>query len=109
MNNNRPLLIIACVVLAIIGGSLWFLNTKPVTPTSTTPPADVKVPIGPSFGEGRASEKQPDPYVRPEVPKKEPIAKATPRPIQAWERKIDEVLASSADETQTAQILINML
>src|SRR4030095_8384249 len=37
------------------------------------------------------------------------MPKATPRPLQDWELKIDEVLRSSADETQTAQILINML
>jgi hypothetical protein len=37
------------------------------------------------------------------------VAKATPRPLQEWERRIDEVLRSSADELQTAQVLINML
>jgi hypothetical protein len=41
--------------------------------------------------------------------KKPPVAKATPRPLQEWEHRIDEVLRSNADETQSAQILINML
>jgi len=110
MSNNRPLLIIACVVLAIIGGSLWFLNTKPGPPVSTTAPADIKVPIGPTLGTIRPREDEPVPVpVKPEPEKKPPVAKATPRPLQEWEHRIDEVLRSNADETQSAQILINML
>jgi hypothetical protein len=108
MSNNRPLLIVACVVLAIIGGSLWFLNTKPVVPKSTTAPADVKVPIGPTLN-GAHSPETPRPVARPTPDQKMPVAKATPRPLQEWEHRIDEVLRSNADETQTAQILINML
>lgn len=109
MSNNRPLLIIACVVLAIIGGSLWFLNTKPQAVVSTTQPVDIKV--GPTLDSIRPREKiveTPKPETsKPEV--KPQVAKATPKPLQEWERRIDEVLRSSADETQTAQILINML
>jgi len=109
MSNNRPLLIVACVVLAIIGGSLWFLNTKPVTPKSTTAPVDVKV--GPTLDSMRPRDDRPVPPTtpKPATDPKPAIAKATPRPLQEWERRIDEVLRSSADETQTAQILINML
>jgi hypothetical protein len=109
MSNNRPLLIISCVVLAIIGGSLWFLNTKPPTQTSTTKPVDIKV--GPTLDDLRPAERKPG-TPRPEPTKTETkpaVAKATPRPLQEWEHRIDEVLKSSADETQTAQILINML
>jgi hypothetical protein len=109
MNNNRPLLIVACVVLAIIGGSLWFLNTKPVLPQSTTAPVEVKV--GPTLNSMRPPEERPAPATPKPEPEKKPtvVAKATPRPLQEWERRIDEVLRSSADETQTAQILINIL
>lgn len=112
MSNNRPLLIIACVVLAIIAGSLWFLNTKPQAPVSTTKPVDVK--IGPSLDSLRndkTTEKTTE-APRPEPPKVEPkpqVAKGTPAPLKEWERRIDDVLKSSADELQTAQILINML
>jgi hypothetical protein len=109
MSNNRTLLIVACAVLVIIGGSLWFLNTKPVTPKSTTAPVEVKV--GPSLNSMRPHDDEPRPATTPlpEPEKKPAVAKATPRPLQEWERRIDDVLRSSADETQTAQILINML
>lgn len=111
MSNNRPLLIIACVVLAIIGGSLWFLNSKPPTQVSTTKPVDIKV--GPSLDDLRNDRPQVT-TPRPDPTRTEPKAAskpaATPRPpLQEWEHRIDEVLKSSADETQTAQILINML
>jgi hypothetical protein len=109
MNNNRPLLIIACLVLAIIGGSLWFLNTKPQVPVSTTKPADIKVPIGPTLNSLRPPEKIVETPTKSEPEKKPAVAKATPRPLQEWERRIDEVLRSSADELQTAQVLINIL
>jgi len=108
MSNNRPLLIIACVFLAIIGGSLWFLNTKQVTPQSNTAPVDIKVPIGPTLAPMRPAEDSVKPTVQTEPVKKQ-IPKATPPPIQEWERRISQVLDSTADETQTAQILINML
>jgi hypothetical protein len=108
MSNNRPLLIIACVFLAIIGGSLWFLNTKQVTPQSNTAPVDIKVPIGPTLTPMRPAEDSVKPTVQTEPVKKQ-IPKATPPPIQEWERRISQVLDSTADETQTAQILINML
>lgn len=110
MSNNRPLLIIACVVLAIIAGSLWFLNTKPQPVVSTTKPADIKIPIGPTIESLRNDKTEATP--KPEPPKvetKAPVAKATPAPLKEWEKRIDEVLKSNADELQTAQILINML
>jgi hypothetical protein len=108
MNNNRPLVILACVVLAIVGGSLWFLNSKPPTPVSTTKPADIKVPIGPTIYQPPPLNGTPFPRMTP-APTANNAPKATPRPLQPWEQKIDEVLRSSNDETQTAQILINML
>jgi hypothetical protein len=107
MSNNRPLLIIACVILAVIGGTLWFLNTKQTTPVSTTAPADIKVPIGPTLNVDSSKEATPKPLAKIEPPKATP--KPAARQMQEWETRIDEVLRSTADETQTAQILINML
>jgi hypothetical protein len=108
MSNNRPLLIIACIVLAVIGGSLWFLNTKPQVPVSATKPADIDVPIGPTLKSVRPVEPSPQPVVKTEPEKKPPVPKSTPRPIAEWERRISQVLESSSDDLQTAQILINM-
>lgn len=110
MSQNRPLIIIACVVLAIIGGTLWFLNTKERPPAVTSPVADINVPIGEVIPERKhdpvtASLDSPVGTPRPVAP--------TPRPANApmalWERQIDEVLRSNANETQTAQTLINLL
>ncbi|MEO8353431.1 MAG: hypothetical protein ABI680_17010, partial [Chthoniobacteraceae bacterium] len=73
------------------------LATPAPNPTAATPR-----PPMPSFGQGtKPKPKLPD--IASTVPK------ATPKPLEPWEYKIDEVLRSSADETQTAQILINML
>jgi hypothetical protein len=105
--NNRPLLILAIAVLAIVGGTLWFLNSSQPLPVSAAPQSTVDVPVG---------QKIPDrpnlPTQTPTIAKSEPektVPKATPRPLEPWELKIDEVLRSTADEAQTAQILINML
>jgi hypothetical protein len=109
MSNNRPLLILAIVVLGIVGGTLWFLNTSKVPePVSKTQPADIKVPVGPQLYTPRPS--TPAPAKKTETASAQPAKpSATPRPLQAWEMRIDEVLRSNADEAQTAQILINLL
>lgn len=109
MSNNRPLLVLACVVLAIVGGTLWFLNTSKVPePVSATKPVEFKPGATPSIVSSTPSTST--------TPKKTEVAKAapakpagTPRPLQEWELRIDEVLRSNADEAQTAKILINML
>ena len=110
MSNNRPLILLALAVLVIVGGSLWFLNSNNPVPLASVTATPTPV----------AESKQSTPDVRRIAPTPRSVAstepktvpqppKATPRPIQDWELKIDEVLRSSADETQTAQILINML
>ena len=107
MNSNRPLIILSCVVLAIVGGTLWFLNSSKVPePISSTAPADIKVPIGPSI-----STPAPTPAAKKSeiAAKPSPGPSATPRPLADWEVRIDEVLRSNATEAQTAQILINLL
>ena len=107
MSNNRPLLILAIVVLAIVGGSLWFLNSSKVPEVSTA------LPVDPTPAVAKAS-----PAASPTPAKKVEVAAATPapakpattpRPLADWETRIDEVLRSNADESQTAQILINLL
>src|SRR5436853_1987376 len=107
--NNRPLLILAVVVCAIVGGTFWFLNSSQPPAVSTTPDAKIDVPIGPKVPDRPNRELVP----APETPKAEPkvaaVPKATPRPLEGWELKIDEVLRSNADEAQTAQLLINLL
>lgn len=110
MNSNRPLLILAAVVLAIVGGTLWFLNTSKVPVVETaTKPADIHVPVGPQVNvpgtpAAALTQKKAEP-VAPVPPK----PGATPRPLADWELRIDEVLRSNADEKQTAKILINLL
>jgi len=111
MSNNRPLILLALAVLLIVGGSLWFINSGPpaVPPpaAATPPPVLVKQPPTPQPREAssppRTSVASNEPRATPQPPK------ATPRPLQDWELRIDEVLRSNADETQTAQILINLL
>lgn len=110
MNNNRPLIILAVVVLAIVGGTLWFLNSskvpgvEPLKPITTAPTG---TPAAPSTS-------APTPATAPktiDLTKNQtpPKPAATPRPLADWELRIDEVLRSNADEAQTAQILINLL
>lgn len=111
MNSNRPLLILATVVLAIVGGTLWFLNTSKVPVVETaTKPADIHVPVGPQVNvpgtpAAAVATKKAEPATAPMPPK----PGATPRPLAEWELRIDEVLRSTANEEQTAKILINML
>jgi hypothetical protein len=118
MSNNRPLLIVACIVLAIVGGSLWFLNVKQPGPTSTTPFVDVAPPPLPAYTDpDPRSALQPAPTV-PKAGQDNPSGVAAalpPRPVTpnagmtAWEARIDEVLRSNVDENQTAQILVNLM
>lgn len=112
MNSNRPLIVLATIVLAIVGGTLWFLNTSKVPVVDTgTKPADIHVPVGPQVNvpgtpaSSFAPKKSEPTATAPTMPK----PGATPRPLAEWELRIDDVLRSSADEAQTAKILINML
>jgi hypothetical protein len=112
MNNNRPLIIVACVVLAIVGGSLWFLNSTAPVPATTTAPTNVQLPTTPTPNVPRplpGTGTPPPIAARSTPPASANKTAATPRPLQEWELRIDEVLRSNADETQTAQILINLL
>jgi hypothetical protein len=113
MENNRPLIVVACVVLAIVGGSLWFLNTQNPTAASATQPVDPNKISKPAATPAPAVDSTPlappvlsDASPQPSVP---PSPKPSPQATPVWESQIDHVLRSTADETQTAQMLINML
>src|SRR4051794_40927739 len=109
MSNNRPLILLACAVVLIVGGSLWFLNFRPGNPAAGTATPTPALAMRPMTPQPRETPKSPAPIASAEQKATPQVPKATPRPLQDWELKIDEVLRSSADETQTAQILINML
>ena len=110
--NSRVLAVLAVIVLAICGGAIWFLNSQPETPVpeapavaSTTAPATTAAP--------RRVEIKPRPkdetISKFDATATEEPAPAPAKPLAEWEVKIDQVLRANADETQTAQILINML
>ena len=107
--NNRPLLILAIVVLAIVGGTFWFLNSSQPGPLPESTAPEVKTDVAPAPKTPDRPERDPSLQAPDPAPKTATSPKATPRPLEGWELKIDEVLRSNADEAQTAQILINML
>jgi hypothetical protein len=107
--NNRPLLIFAAAVLAICVGAVWFLQTQPK-------PVTVAVPNSTS-GAAESSPSNNDTAVSPQI---SPEVRATPatesrkppepsKPLAEWEVKIDQALRADVGETETAQLLINML
>lgn len=108
--KTRPLIVLALIVLAIVGGAIWFLQTQPApsslppasapTTSSDLPPAALPEP--PRTASQRPVEQAPQ-QATPEM--KPPAAE----PLAEWELKIDEVLRNNAGETETAQILISML
>lgn len=107
--TNRALLILALVAGIIVGASLIFLRSSPgaggaanaggaVSPAPATP-----APTPWARGPKLPTERQvAGAFVPPPTP-------AQPRALAPWERQIDNVLRGPADESQTAQILINML
>ena len=112
--NSRLLAVLAVIVLAICGGAIWFLNSQPTmpiadatpiqgaAPSSTTPKITNPIAIKPRSGpEVTANSTD---VSDSEKPPREPA-----KPLADWEVKIDNVLRANADETQTAQMLINML
>jgi len=103
--NNRFLLILSLVVVAIVLGALAILNMGPTPPVAA--PAPTQEPSAPltstDISPSRTERTAPAETARTEAPPQPPT-----QPIQPWERKLDEVLSSSADEAQTAQILINL-
>ncbi len=109
--NSRPLIIFGIVVLLVIGAAVWFLQTKPPTPdeaiVATPPPIPVATP------QAFAPQTTPPPNLVPRAatptPQTPPPVRAEPEAIPAWELKIDSILKTNAGETETAQMLINLL
>jgi len=107
--NTRLLAILAVIVLAICIGAMWFLNTQPTVPVTAIPSATPVVPAPPEPARPipRAT---PQTVVKTETtPAKVVQQPPAPKPMADWEIKIDKILQANADESQTAQMLINLL
>ena len=110
--NSRLLAILAVIVLAICGGAIWFLNNQPAEPVAVVPEVPIPKAV-PEKATPRAITvvRRGTPVPVEKADTSEPLANTTePAPKLAdWEIKIDQVLRANADESQTAQMLINML
>lgn len=108
--KSRPLIILAVIVLAIIGGAMWFLQTQPAPsplPSIAAPAPSASTPAPePPPAVARRPEATPAPEKKADAPAA-PMAEAPQ--LAEWEMKIDQVLRTNAGETETAQMLINML
>lgn len=112
--NNRLLIGIAITALLISGVALWFLTspTQPAAPTAAAAP-------GPSTSSKTATFPPPTPTpqttpIQPEPSQAAPAIYPAPvRPVAPamaqWEMRIDQALRASGTESETAQILINLL
>jgi hypothetical protein len=104
----RPIVILAAVVAAICAGAIWFLKEPTpaapvaVTPVAKTEPGYTTIPVNPPPSSVKSE--TPKAPVTPAVPVAKPAA-----PMAEWELKIDQLLRSNIAETETAQVLINML
>ena len=109
--NNRSILALAAVVFAVCIGAIWFLQSQPsaVRPAKTEPPKSSPKKVEPPRSTPMEPLPQP-PTVAKSVPAPAP-AKSTPAPKQLapWEVKIDQALRAEIGETETAQLLINMI
>jgi hypothetical protein len=103
---NRPILYLAIAVLAIALGAIYFLQVKPQPAPATPAPtaANTPAPIDRSPS-GQATPRS-TAKTTTEKPKK---AAATPAPLADWEVKIDQALRANVGESETAQLLINLL
>ncbi len=112
--NSRSLIALVVLILAILGGALWFLQTAPppapVPEIVKTTPSPVEpmpvVPGGPSTASTAATTAPAEALVKP-------VAKA-PAALADWEVKIDNILRANPDNSEaansaTAQTLINLL
>src|SRR4051812_32608668 len=106
----RVVVIFAIVVLAVVAGAVWFLQSQgPVTaPVENAAPA--QGPSKPAVSDNGVVPSTPAPRSTAAAERNaKPAAAEPPRELTAWERKIDEVLSSGNGETETAQLLINLL
>jgi hypothetical protein len=105
----RIVAIFAVVVLAVVAGAIWFLQQQPpgAAPLVSATPAPVDYKPGITDTGNVPSTPAPRETLgrngAPNAPG------AAPRELTDWERKIDDVLNSKANETETAQMLINLV
>jgi len=110
--NSRSLIALSLIILAVLGGALWFLQTAPppapvpeIIKTASAPAEPLPViPTGPSRTEDASAV-----AAAPEM-KAPPKAAA----LADWEVKIDNILRANPDNSEaansaTAQTLINLL
>src|SRR6266550_3470123 len=103
--SQRPLIIFSLAAVLLAGAAFWFLQTQPKpelpvlpTPTvqvpaaSTPPPMETPPPTPVAVGKPPAATPMPEPKAVPE-----------------WDAKIDQIITSNAGETETAQMLINLM
>ena len=109
--NSRVLAVLAVTVLAICGGAIWFLNSQPAEPAVVAPAIAEKAAPEPATPKAITVVRRSAPESPTKMQTSEPGVSVTePAPaLTEWEVKIDQVLRANADESQTAQLLINML
>lgn len=108
--NSRSLAILSVLVLAICIGAIWFLNSQPDAPVATAPEGAKAAPPTPTPKTITVVKRDaPEPVVRAEASDPQEMANEPAPALAEWEIKIDQVLRANADESQTAQMLINML
>lgn len=109
--KTRPLIALALIVVAIIGGAMWFLQTQPAPTPLPDVPTTAKAPDRPAQSlpaptRTASTQSAQKPAAEAES---EPAKPAAPQQMEEWEIKIDQVLQANTGETETAQILISML
>ena len=103
--RNRPILLLCVLVAAICLGTFWFLQSS--SPLIKPVPVPVRVGEPPAVS---PVPKVPAPATPVEAPAPTKIVpKQPPPPLAVWETQIDQLLRSNIAETETAQLLINML
>lgn len=104
----RVVVVFAIFVLAVVASAVWFLQSQ--GPGAATSDNATPAPV-------QAKPAVTDDGIVPGTPEPRRTALnrgngATPAPVREltpWEHKIDEVLTSGNGETETAQLLINLL
>ncbi len=102
--KNRFLALFAAAVLVLCAGVLWFLQ-RPATiapaPVPEPKPLTVNAPVNPPAPVAVNKPVEPEPP-KPSKPQPEQI-------LAPWEQKIEQALRADIGETETAQLLINLL
>lgn len=107
--NSRVLAFLTVIVLAICGGAIWFLNSQPGEPVAPAPAVVEKATPEPATPKAITVVRRSGPEVPSKMETTDPVATEPAPPLAEWEVKIDQALRANADESQTAQMLINML